>query len=273
MTPPVALTIAGVDPAGGAGIAADLRTFAALGVHGALAVTTLTVQDTVSVRRAVASDPALVAEQIDVVLADLDVAAAKTGFLGSVAVAEVVADRASGWGALVVDPVLVAHDGRPILDAADTYRRRLLPRATVATPNHREAALLAGIEVTTVADMVAAAHRILELGPTVVVVTGGAIGTADAVDVAVDATEVRELRSARVPTRNTHGSGCTFAAATAALLARGEDPWAAVTGAKAFVSRAVAAGAAWRLGAGRGPLDQLAGVARPPLRRDAPPSS
>ncbi|HSL57542.1 MAG TPA: bifunctional hydroxymethylpyrimidine kinase/phosphomethylpyrimidine kinase [Acidimicrobiales bacterium] len=257
MTPPVALTIAGSDSGGGAGLAADLRTFAALGVHGALAVTTVTAQDTVRVHRAAAVAPDLLADQIDVVLADLPVAAAKTGFLGSPANVEAVADRAGALPHLVVDPVLVAHDGAPILDAVGAYRDRLLPHATVATPNHREAALLLGRDLLHDDDLADAAHALRALGPRWVVITGGALGGPDAVDVVAGPSGTRALRAPRIDTVNTHGSGCSFAAAIAARLAHGDQPDAAIDRAKAFVSAAVAGAATWRLGDGRGPVDHL----------------
>lgn len=257
MTPPVALTIAGSDSGGGAGIAADLRTFAAHGVHGTLAVTAVTAQDTVRVRRAEAVAADLLADQIDVVLADLPVAAAKTGYLGSPANVDVVADRAARIPNLVVDPVLVAHDGTPILDAVDAYRQRLLPHAQVTTPNHHEAARLLGEPSLGPDDLGDAAASLRALGPTWVVVTGGSLTGADAVDVVAGPDGVRELRAPRVPTVNTHGSGCSFAAAIAARLAHGDDVDVAIDRAKAFVAGAVAGAAGWRLGAGRGPVDHL----------------
>lgn len=257
MTPPVALTVAGSDSGGGAGIAADLRTFAAHGVHGALALTAVTAQDTVRVHRAEPVTPDLLAAQLDVVLSDLAVAAVKTGFLGSPANVDVVADRADRLPRLVVDPVLVAHDGTPILDAVDAYRERLLPRALVATPNHHEAARLLGADGLAPDDLGRAAISIRDLGPTWVVITGGSLTGADAVDTVAGPAGVRELRAPRVPTANTHGSGCSFAAAVAARLAHGDDVDTAIERAKAFVSTAVAGAAGWRLGAGRGPIDHL----------------
>jgi len=260
-TPTVALTIAGVDSAGGAGVHADLRAFAALGLHGATVVAAVTAQSTTAVHRVHLVPPDVVAAQLDAVLGDLDVRAAKTGFLGSAETVAVVADAADAGRlrSLVVDPVLVRADGSPMLgpDVVAAYRERLLPRARVVTPNRAEAALLLGRPLPTVAAMEAAAVELLDLGVEAVVVKGGdADDEGDrSVDVLATAAGVERLVLPRVETANDHGSGCTFAAATAARLALGDDVAAAVRTAKSFVHRALQGAAGWRLGAGHGPVD------------------
>jgi len=267
-TPPVALTIAGTDSAGGAGVHADLRTFAAFGVHGATAVAAVTAQSTARIDAVHLLPTDVVVAQIDSVVADLDVRATKTGFLGSVEVVEAVA-RIAADGRLrnvVVDPVLVRSDGEPLFphEVTAAYLERLLPRATVITPNRLEAGLLTGRALETVADMAEAAHELSSLGPALVVVKGG--DAADEGDesidvvVAADGSETR-LRMPRVDTANDHGTGCSFASASAACLALGHDAADAVRTAKRFVHDALVGSVDWRLGAGHGPIDQL-GFAR-----------
>lgn len=260
-TPLVVLTVAGVDSAGGAGVHADLRAFAALGLHGATAVAALTAQSTRGVEAVHPVPPAFVAAQLDAVLGDLDVRATKTGFLGSAETVEVVAE-AAGAGRLanlVVDPVLVAATGARLFgeDVEAAYARRLLPRARVATPNRVEAGLLVGRELRTVADMAAAAVALLDLGVEAVVVKGGdADDEGDrSVDVLATRAGIERLDLPMVGTPNDHGTGCTFAAAIAAGLARGDDVPSAVRAAKAFVHRALVGARTWRLGAGHGPVD------------------
>ena len=252
MTPPVVLTIAGVDPSGGAGLAADLATFSALGTHGTCAVTALTAQDTTGVQDVSVTDPAFVNAQLTAVLDDLPVAAVKTGYLGR----EPIIRTVTRWAAegrlpnLVVDPVLVATDGVRLMDAgAEAAYRELLRHARVATPNLPEAAVLLETELTSMDDVAPVADRLVGLGPEVVVVTGGQL-SGDAVDLAVTSNGVEPMVARRLDTTNVHGSGCTFAAATAARLALGDTPLDAVRAAKAFVHRQVTTSAAWRLGAG-----------------------
>jgi hydroxymethylpyrimidine/phosphomethylpyrimidine kinase len=260
-TPLVALTVAGVDSAGGAGVHADLRAFAALGLHGATAVAVLTAQSTLGIHEVHQVPAGFVAAQLDAVLGDLDVRATKTGFLGSTETIAVVADAAASGrlANLVVDPVLVAATGRRLFgdDVARAYAEQLLPRARVTTPNRVEAGLLLGRELATVADMESAAVELLDLGVGAVVVKGGdAVDEGDrSVDVLATRGGVERLDLARVDTANDHGSGCTFAAAIAAVLARGEDVPAAVQAAKVFVHRTLVGARSWRLGAGHGPVD------------------
>lgn len=261
-TPPVALTIAGVDSAGGAGVHADLRTFAALGLHGTTAVAALTAQNTETIRRVQLVEADLVVAQVEAVLDDLDVRAAKTGFLGHADTVRAVAALADRVPVLVVDPVLVRTTGDRLFDRSveQAYLGALIPVATVLTPNRVEAGILLGRTLDTVADMEEAAAELAATGPRLVVVKGGdAADEGDrAVDVVADPSGVIEqLVLPRVATRNDHGSGCTFAAATAARLALGDDPLTAVRAAKAFVHDALVGAAGWRLGTGHGPLDQL----------------
>lgn len=263
-TPVVALTIAGTDSAGGAGVHADLRTFAAHGVHGATAVAALTAQSTRGIDAVHVVPADFVVAQITSVLADLTVEATKTGFLASADTVRAVGALAAEGRLrrLVVDPVLVGADGQRLFDPSveGAYLEALLPAAVVITPNRVEAGLLVGRELSTVDDMVTAAAELASTGPDVVVVKGG-----DAVDegdrsidvVATSDGEVERLVLPRIDTGNDHGSGCSFAAATTARLALGDDPVTAVRAAKRFVHRALAGAAGWRIGAGHGPLDQL----------------
>lgn len=273
-TPSVALTIAGSDSGGGAGIQADLVTFAALGVHGASVVTALTAQNTRTVTAVHVPPLDFLQAQLDAVLDDLPVAAVKTGMLATEKVVRAVAEAASAGRLpnLVVDPVLVSSTGARLLDegAERAYVEALFPQALVVTPNSREATALLGRPVETVDDARAAARDLAELGPRWVVVKGGhqrdAAGgpSAEAVDVVYEAAtgEVTELRRPRVDTRNDHGTGCTFAAATAARLASGDTVPEALAAAKDFVHEGLTASAGWRLGAGHGPVGKLGAWAR-----------
>jgi hydroxymethylpyrimidine/phosphomethylpyrimidine kinase len=275
-TPEVALTIAGSDSGGGAGIQADLVTFAAHGVHGTSVITALTAQNTVGVDGVHVPPVEVLRAQLDAVLGDLPVAAVKTGMLATEDVVRAVGDVAGRLPNLVVDPVLVSSTGARLLDpgAEVAYVEVLFPHALVVTPNSREASALVGGTVATAADAVEAAVEIGRLGPRWVVVkgghqvddAGGDIASADAVDVVVETATgvVTELRAPRVATRNDHGTGCTFAAATAALLARGAGVPEALAGAKAFVHAGLVASAGWRLGGGHGPVGKL-GFWQPPV--------
>jgi len=262
-TPPTALTIAGSDSGGGAGAQADLKTFAAHRVHGTSALSAVTAQNTVAVRGVVALEPAFVRLQIETVLDDFDVGGVKTGMLANAGiVAEVAALAAAGRLArLVVDPVLVSSSGHALMDPAgvEAYLTLLLPQALVATPNLREAAVLAGTTVETIMTndaMAAVAEQIRAGGARWVVVKGGHL-TESAADVVAGPEGVTVLEGARVPTGNDHGTGCSLSAAIAANLALGLDVLEAVRAAKAFVTRALAGGAAWELGAGHGPIDHF----------------
>jgi hydroxymethylpyrimidine/phosphomethylpyrimidine kinase len=252
MTPPVVLTIAGSDSGGGAGIQADLKTFAALGAFGTSVVTAITAQNTLGVT-AIHPVPAdMVAAQLDAVLADFEVAAVKVGMIGDAAVAEVIASNAARLPNLVVDPVLVATSGSRLGEAAAVAS--LLAYPCVVTPNRHEAGALAGCPVETVEEMVAAAERLAAAGPRAVVVTGSEL----AVDVLRHDGVTAVLRGEPVDTRNSHGSGCTFSSAIAVRLALGDPVPEAVRAAKKYVTTALLGGREWQLGAGPGPLDHFA---------------
>ncbi len=257
--PPVALSIAGSDPSGGAGIQADLKTFAALEVYGAAALTALTAQNTREVRALHDLPAAFVAAQIDCVLEDLDVAAVKTGMLSRTEVIEAVAGRLAAHRArnVVVDPVMVSKSGAALLagEAVAVLRSALLPLAAVVTPNLPEAAaLLAVAQGEILCDLEGACRRLLGLGPGAVVLKGGhALGPLSE-DLFFDGRELLRLPARRVDTHNTHGTGCTFSAALAALLARGATPSEAARGAKAYVTGAIEGAREWRLGRGHGPV-------------------
>lgn len=255
-----ALTIAGSDSGGGAGIQADLKTFSALGVFGMTAVTALTAQNTTGVFGIVEMSPDFVAQQIDAVVTDIGVDAAKTGMLSSAGIIAAVADRVRHHRIpnLVVDPVMIAKSGAPLLrpEAMDALKTILLPLATVVTPNLHEARALTGKEITTVADMEDAARRIRNLGPRYVVVKGGHL-EGDAVDVLYDGEVFTHLKEPRVPTHNTHGTGCVFSAAIAAELAKDRTVHDAVRVAKRFISDAIRA--AVPVGHGHGPANPMHG--------------
>jgi len=269
MNPSVALTIAGSDSGGGAGIQADLKTFAALGVFGTSAITAITAQNSIEVREILSVAPSFVVAQIDTVLDDLPVAATKTGMLASAEMIDALGALATAGRIprLVVDPVLVASTGHRLLDpAAETaYLERLVPAATVVTPNLHEAGVLLGTALETLDDQRAAARALTEVGARWAVVKGGHATTdagSDAIDVVCDGRDVVELRAPRVVTANTHGSGCTFASAITAGLARGMPPMDAIRAAKTYVHTAITGSARWQLGAGHGPLDHFRWNAR-----------
>jgi hydroxymethylpyrimidine/phosphomethylpyrimidine kinase len=262
-TPPTALTIAGSDSGGGAGIQADLKTFAAHGVHGTSALTAVTAQNTAQVRGVVALDPEFVRLQIETVLDDFAVGAVKTGMLANRAIVDVVAELAAAGRLprLVVDPVLVSSSGQALMapEGLAAYLEHLLPSALVVTPNLREAGALTGIDVgdlMSVPAMTKAAELIRARGAHYVVVKGGHLTDA-AHDVVAGPEGVTVLEAVRVVTGNDHGTGCSLSAAIAARLARGDDVLTAVRAAKSFVAQGLAGAAGWRLGAGHGPIDHF----------------
>jgi hydroxymethylpyrimidine/phosphomethylpyrimidine kinase len=252
------LTIAGSDSGGGAGIQADLKTFAALGVYGTSALTAVTAQNTVGVRAVEEAPPALVAAQIDAVLEDIGADAAKTGMLSSAAIVAVTVGRirAHGIARLVVDPVMVAKSGDRLLreDAVRALRTDLLPLALVVTPNLPEAETLAGVTIGSRADLEDAARRIAALGPRYVLIKGGH-APGDPIDILYDGRAFREYPGARIATTSTHGTGCTLSAAIVAYLARGLAVEDAVGRAKEYVVAAMCA--ASPIGRGHGPLHHL----------------
>ncbi|GIE86635.1 hydroxymethylpyrimidine/phosphomethylpyrimidine kinase [Actinoplanes regularis] len=251
VTPPVVLTIAGSDSGGGAGIQADLKTFAALGAYGASVLTAITAQNTRGVTGIHPVPAESVAAQLDAVLGDLPVAAVKVGMIGDPAVAKVIAERAADLPNLVVDPVLVATSGSRLGEAAVVSV--LMPYAQVVTPNRHEAGALVGRLVETAEEMAASAAEIAATGPRAVVVTGSEL----ALDVLWHDGGLSTLRGESVPTPNNHGSGCTFSSAIAVRLAAGDPVPVAVAAAKEYVTGALRGGAGWRLGAGPGPLDHF----------------
>jgi hydroxymethylpyrimidine/phosphomethylpyrimidine kinase len=251
----VALTIAGSDSGGGAGIQADLKTFTAFGVFGASAITAVTAQNTVGVRGVAVIAPEMVTAQIDAVIDDIGADATKIGMLATAAVASAVADAVQRHHlrGLVLDPVMVATSGARLLDDAglSVLRERLIPLATIVTPNVEEARMLTGIEVRTRADLALAARELVARGARAALVKGGHL-EGPAVDVLWDGATMTELVAERVPGRSTHGTGCTLSAAITAGLATGHDLVTAVRDAKAYVTRAIAQ--APQLGKGHGPL-------------------
>jgi hydroxymethylpyrimidine/phosphomethylpyrimidine kinase len=253
--PPAALTIAGSDPSGGAGIQADLKTFHQFGVYGESAVTLVTVQNSVRLSRVETLSAGLVREQIAAVLEDIPPAAAKTGALGSAEIVEAVAEMAANFTfPLVVDPVMLGKHGTRLLseDAVRALRERLIPRAAVVTPNLPEAEALTGIRATAPSDVRRIAARLFEMGARSVIVKGGH-ATGEPVDVLFDGTAFHEFPSPRVETRHTHGTGCTHSAALTACLAFGMPLVEAAARAKRFIYEAIRANPG--LGSGCGPVN------------------
>jgi hydroxymethylpyrimidine/phosphomethylpyrimidine kinase len=258
--PPVALTIAGSDSGGGAGIQADLKTFAALGVHGTSAITAVTAQNTLGVSDYVELPLHIIRAQIDDVVSDLRPVAATTGMLSSPEIIQLVAGAAEehGLGNLVVDPVMVAKGGHRLLrdDAVDALRERLVPLAMIITPNLPEAEVLLGREIRSRDDMARAARELRGLGCRAVVLKGGHAEEPDrAEDALFDGRELVWLSGERVPTHNTHGSGCAFSAAIAAELAKGLDLSRAAEEAKRFITGAIRE--SLELGGGHGPVNPM----------------
>lgn len=258
MAIPTALTIAGSDSGGGAGIQADLKTFAELGVYGTSVLTALTAQNTLGVHGVHEVPVAFVRAQLDAVLGDIGATAAKTGMLATDGIVRAVAAavREHAVQRLVVDPVCASKHGDPLLrpDAVDALRHELLPLAEVVTPNTGEVALLTGVDVREVADLRAGAEAIMALGPRWVLMKGGHLrDNPDAVDLLFDGTTETVVQARHIDSVHTHGTGCTLAAAIAAYRALGMDVVAAVRAAKDYVTGAIAGGLA--IGSGIGPVD------------------
>lgn len=262
---PKAMSIAGSDSGAGAGIQADLKTFAAFDVYGTTAVTAVTAQNTIGVLAIAEVPEEVIAAQIDCVLEDIGADAAKTGMLSSSSIISVVAERIEAWGIdkFVVDPVMVAKSGDYLLqpEAVNALKGLLAPLALVITPNIPEAEVLSGIPVTDSESAQAAARRIHELGPKYVVIKGGH-REGPPVDLVFDGTDLVELESDRIETDNTHGTGCTFSAAITAGLARGESPLAAIHGAKAYLTEALKA--SYSIGGGHSPVNHFHAIHYPP---------
>ncbi|MBN2564457.1 MAG: bifunctional hydroxymethylpyrimidine kinase/phosphomethylpyrimidine kinase [Candidatus Eisenbacteria bacterium] len=261
---PIAITIAGSDSCGGAGIEADLKTMSAFRVYGAAAITAVTAQNTVGVIESLCLEPALVEAQIDAVMDDIGVDAAKTGMLGTPGIVRVVADaiRRREIPNVVVDPVMVATSGARLADddAVQAFIRVLIPLATVVTPNVPEAEALCGMRIRSVADMEEAARRIHSLGAASVLVKGGHLEHAQsagaATDVLFDGSAVTRLVGRRVPGGKIHGTGCTLSAAIASGLAIGWDVSRAVARAKGYVADCIAG--AFSIGKGSALINHFA---------------
>ena len=269
---PIALTIAGSDSSGGAGIQADLKTFTAFGVYGASVITALTAQNTRGVSAVELASPAFVAAQMRAVLSDLDVGAIKTGMLATRALVEVIAAELDGAAAipLIVDPVMVATSGDRLIDdeAVEAVKALMLPRALLMTPNFPEAARLLDCAVaTTEVEAARQLEALAKLGSRAVLLKGGHGSGAEAVDLLWSEGHITRLASPRIATMNTHGTGCTLAAAVAALLASGVELASAVERAKTYVHRAIASAAVTSVGKGHGPVDHLYHI-----RKSGPPA-
>jgi hydroxymethylpyrimidine/phosphomethylpyrimidine kinase len=259
MTTAIAVTIAGSDSGGGAGIQADLKTFSALGVYGASVIAALTAQNTKGVSAVLDVPPAFVMAQMDAVFSDLAIGAVKIGMLGNAGVVEAVAAGLAGHRHIpvVLDPVMVATSGERLLtpDAVEALRTKLVPLALVVTPNLPEAAaLLDAPQAATEDEMVRQAERLLAWGAKAVLMKGGHGQGAESADLLVTTTATVRFAAARIATKNTHGTGCTLSAAIAAGLARGEDLAVAVRAAKDYVTAAIAAADRLGVGHGRGPV-------------------
>lgn len=258
VAPPKAMTIAGSDSGGGAGIQADLKTFAAFGVYGTSALTAVTAQNTRGVFAVAEVPEEVIALQIDVVLDDIGADAVKTGMLSSASIVQTVADRLEAWGVerIVVDPVMVAKGGHPLLQesAVAALKERLLPLAMVVTPNIPEAEILAGMTVDSPQSAREAARKIAALGPRVVVIKGGHLA-GDATDLVFDGESFVELVAERIDTKNTHGTGCSFSAAIASLLARDVPVVEATREAKTWLTAAIAR--SYAIGEGHSPVNHF----------------
>ena len=253
------LTIAGSDSGGGAGIQADLKTITLLGGYGASVVTALTAQNTLGVQDIHNAPPDFVKQQLDSVLSDMSFDAAKTGMLSTVELIEVIAERLNDRPIphLVVDPVMIAKGGARLLlpEAEAAVIEKMLPLATLVTPNLHEAERLSGLAVRTLEQMRESAKRILDLGPTAALIKGGHLG-AGPIDVLYDGTDFSEFHADRIDTPNTHGTGCTYSAAITTFLAYGHSLPTAVERAKRFVTAGIESAAA--IGSGHGPLNHHA---------------
>jgi hydroxymethylpyrimidine/phosphomethylpyrimidine kinase len=257
---PSVLTIAGSDSGAGAGIQADLKTFAAMGVFGTTAITAITAQNTLGVQDVLALPPELVAAQIDAVVGDIGADVVKTGMLANAEIVDVVVAKVAEHTltSLVVDPVMVSSSGDRLFEdgAVDAIRERLLPLATIITPNLREAEVLLGRKLTSWEEIRAGAEELVSMGAGAAIIKGGhpAVEGSEgaATDLLYDSEGLREFTTTRIESNNTHGTGCTFASAIAAALARGTNLRGSVAMAKAFVTKALQS--AYPVGEGHGPV-------------------
>ncbi len=260
MTPPIVMTIGGSDSGAGAGIQADLKTLAAHRVYATTVLTTVTAQNTVGVRRVEPLSIKTIDAQLEALSSDLAPDAAKTGLLGREEVVRLIADRAPLLPNLVIDPVLVDRHGRELSDRATVkaYLAHLIPAGRLATPNHLEAALLAGRDEKTRSGLKATATHLARATRTPFLITGGRLDKdRQPVDVFSDGIETHTFPGRRVSTRNVHGTGDALSAAIAARLAEGEDLLMAIAESRAWVARAIAGASDWRLGRGEGPIDHF----------------
>ena len=260
---PVAITIAGSDSGGGAGIQADLKTFAALGVHGTTAITSITAQNTYSVKAVEDLKPQIIIEQIRAVAEDFGIDAGKTGMLHTEEIIMAVASEVSKYKfPLVVDPVMVAKSGAPLLkpEAVNALKNNLLPLATVLTPNKFEAEKLSGMEINDLKKAEVAAKKISEMGPKAVVIKGGHLEGTEATDILYYDGKIRKFTSPRIDVKTTHGTGCSFSAAIAAELAKKMDIPIAVENAKKLVTLSIKFGL--KIGKGYGPVNPMANLYR-----------
>jgi hydroxymethylpyrimidine/phosphomethylpyrimidine kinase len=254
---PKALTIAGSDSGGGAGIQADLKTFAAHGIYGTSAITAVTAQNTREVIAVAEVPEEVVAAQIDSVLEDIGAGAIKTGMLSSARIVSTVVERIEAWGIpTVVDPVMISKSGNFLLspNAVGAVKRQLIPVSLIVTPNYHEAAELTGIEIDSDEDAREAARALADMGARIVVIKGGHRPGAP-IDLVYDGSSFGELSAERIETENTHGTGCTFSAAIAANLALGFGPLESVARAKHYLTEALRT--SYRVGGGHSPVNHL----------------
>jgi hydroxymethylpyrimidine/phosphomethylpyrimidine kinase len=254
---PKALTVAGSDSGGGAGIQADLKTFAAHGVYGTSAITAVTAQNTREVIAVAEVPEEVVAAQIDSVLEDIGAGAIKTGMLSSARIVTTVVERIEAWGIpTVVDPVMISKSGNFLLspDAVGAVKRQLIPVSLIVTPNYHEASELTGIEIDSDEDAREAARALADMGARIVVIKGGHRPGAP-IDLVYDGSSFGELSAERIETENTHGTGCTFSAAIAANLALGFGPLESVARAKLYLTEALRT--SYRVGGGHSPVNHL----------------
>lgn len=269
ITPPRALSIAGFDGSGGAGILADVKTFSALGCYGMAVLTALTAQNTQGVTDVVSLEPAFIVEQLRLILDDVGVDVIKLGMLHRYEVMEALVSvlKTIKDVPIVLDPVMISKGGHPLIakEAVDFLREAVLPLATVITPNRHEAEALTGMQIFSKKDQMEAAELMASRGPKVVIVKGGHVeeGNEDASDyVFMQGTEGFWLQGKRILTKNTHGTGCTFSAAVAALLAKKLPLREALEQAKAYIQKAIEQGASQVIGKGHGPVAHFAGIFR-----------
>jgi len=256
------LTIAGSDSGGGAGIQADLKTFSARGVFGMSAITALTAQNTVGVQGVLEIDKAFVKQQIDSVMSDIGADAWKTGMLSNSEIIKVISERATYYNIefLIIDPVMIAKGGDPLLksEAMDSLISELIPLAYVLTPNRHEAQKLSGVEINNLKDARDAAINIFKMGAKNILIKGGHImKEGEAIDLLYDGNTFTEFHSERIKTKNTHGTGCTYASAIAAELAKGNNIINAIHTAKAYITAAIKNADKLKIGKGHGPTNHF----------------